>query len=197
MRFAKARVRPVLAAVGRLVDAVAGIEVAANVGFPGAGVDDAAVGRRHRKRADRARDARKLSVGDVRPAQTEVGALPDAALDAAHVEDVLARDAVDGDGAAADVRTDAPPCELAHQLRGRSLRLCGIGQGRCDTNEGRECGKLQTSHLQRAVRRSVAGLLSCFTALTRRALTSRNGHIVVARRRRKLELAATLVALAC
>ena len=38
--IAQAGVRPRLAGIGRLVDAVAGIEVAANVGFAGSGVDD-------------------------------------------------------------------------------------------------------------------------------------------------------------
>ena len=69
-------VRPGLAGVGRLVDAVARGHVAADVGLARADVDDVRVGRRHGDRADR-RD--RLVVEDRLPGEAAVARLPDAA----------------------------------------------------------------------------------------------------------------------
>lgn len=101
--------------VGRLEDAVAGIEVAADIGLAGADVDDVWIRWRDGDRADRRGDARDLAVGDVRPTQAIVGALPNAAFDAAKIEEVrIAWNPCHCDGPAADIGADAAPLELAH-----------------------------------------------------------------------------------
>ncbi len=114
VRLTQPRVRPRFSGVGRLVDPVPGVEVAANVGLAGAGVDDAGIRRCDRQRADRIGDSRNLAVGDVRPFQAVIGAAPDAAFDATEIEEVLvAGNAGYGDGASTDVRADAAPTQLA------------------------------------------------------------------------------------
>ncbi len=120
VRVAKPGIRPRLAGVGRLVDAVAGVEIAANVGFAGAGVDDVGIRRRDGERADRIGDPRDLSVGNVGPAQAVVGAPPDAALDAAHIKEVRLRS---GTPATA---TERPP------MYGPMLRQLQFAHQRCD-----------------------------------------------------------------
>jgi hypothetical protein len=65
--IAQTGVRPRLARIARLVHAVAGIEIASNVGFAGSGIDDVRIGGCDRKRADRIRDAGNLTVGNVAP----------------------------------------------------------------------------------------------------------------------------------
>ncbi len=102
---------------GRLVDAVAGVKVAADVRLTGTCIDDVRVRGRDRERADRIRDAWNLTVGDVRPAQPVIGALPNAALNATEIEEIrLVRHAGNRDRAAADVRPDAAPLQLADEL---------------------------------------------------------------------------------
>ena len=83
--------RPGLAAVGGLVDAVADGEVGADDAGAGADVDDVGIGRRHGDRADR---AGACLVEDRFPIGTVVGRAPDAAVVEADVEHVrLARHA--------------------------------------------------------------------------------------------------------
>ena len=69
-------VLPGLAAVGGLVDAVAGHDVAADVGLAGADVDDVGIGRRDGDGAD---GRGRLIVEDRLPGEAAVGRLPDAA----------------------------------------------------------------------------------------------------------------------
>ena len=88
LAVAQAEVRPRLAGVGGLVDAVAGREVGALQPFAAADVDDVRVRRRDRDRADR---AGRLVVEDRRPGAAVVGRLPHAAVDGADVEHVRLR----------------------------------------------------------------------------------------------------------
>jgi hypothetical protein len=128
VRVAQPRIRPGLAGVGRFVDAVARVEVTADVGLAGTRIDDVRVRVGDRDRADRARDPREFAVGDVRPVLAVVGALPNTTLDPAEIEEIgVAGHARDGDHATTDVGADAAPSELAHQFLSRGL--CG-GRGR-------------------------------------------------------------------
>ena len=85
LAIAQAEVRPGLAAVGGLVDAIADGEVGTMQSFTAADVDDLRVGGRDGDGADRAGG---LLVEDRLPGAAVVGGLPDAAVDRADVEDV-------------------------------------------------------------------------------------------------------------
>ncbi len=87
----QAEMRPRLAGVGRLVDAVAGREVGPDDAAAGADVDDVRIGRRDGDRADR---SGRLAIEERLPVRAVVGRAPDAAVVEADVEDVrLARHA--------------------------------------------------------------------------------------------------------
>ena len=80
LRVAQPEMRPRLAGVGRLVDAVAGREVRPMEPFAAADVDDVGVRWRDRDGADR---PGRLVVEDRLPGAAGVGRLPDAAVDRA------------------------------------------------------------------------------------------------------------------
>jgi hypothetical protein len=106
----EADVRPGLARVGRLVDAVAGHDVAANARFAHADVNDVGIRFGDSDGADRR--ALQLSVGDRRPVGAAVDRFPQTAADRAEVR--FARpsfDAGHGDRSAAAIRADAAPPE--------------------------------------------------------------------------------------
>ena len=97
-----------LAGVGRLVDAVAGHDVAADARLARADEHDVRVALRHRDGADRG--AGDLPVGDRRPRLAAIGRLPESASGRAEVADVrLALDAGSRNRPSAAVRTDAAP----------------------------------------------------------------------------------------
>ena len=125
VRFAQPGVRPRRASVGALEDAVAGVEVLADIAFAGSRIDHARIGGRDGQRADRGGRRRQLSVADVHPVLPVVGAFPNAALNAAHVEQVAAGDGGNRHDAPADVRSDTAPLQLAHELLRRRRRSVG------------------------------------------------------------------------
>ncbi len=129
VRVAEPGVLPRPAGIGRPVDAVTGDERAADVALARPHVDHVRVGRCHGHGADAVARAGQRAIGDVLPLQAVIGALPDAAVDAAHVEQVrVAGHAGDGDDAASDVGTDTAPLQRAHRRRGR--RRIGRQRGR-------------------------------------------------------------------
>ena len=104
----EAEVRPRLAAVGRLVHAVACHDVAANARLTHADDDDVGVALRHRDGAHRGRV--HLAVGDGRPCVAAIGRFPEPAADGAEVRLLRAPlHAADGDGPAAAIGPDGAP----------------------------------------------------------------------------------------
>ncbi|GBD16895.1 hypothetical protein HRbin26_01805 [bacterium HR26] len=103
-------VLPGAAAVGRLVDAVAVGDVAADAGLAGADIDDVGVGLADGDSADRG--ALEVAVGDVLPGHPAVGGLPDPASAGAEVErHRVGRVPGDRDHPAAAVRADQAKAE--------------------------------------------------------------------------------------
>ena len=123
LRVAQAQMRPRLAGVGRLVDAVAGREIRPVQAFAAADVDDVGVGRRDGDRAD---GSGRLVVEDRLPHATGVGRLPDAAVDRRHIERVRVA-AMPGRRArpARAMRTDVPPAQIGEEARARPAPLLG------------------------------------------------------------------------
>ena len=111
--FVEADVRPGLAGVGRLVDAVARHDVAADARLAHADVDDVGVRFGDGDRADRR--ARDLAVGDRRPVRAAVGRLPEAAAGRRRSTPPSAGPCTpdDRDRAAAAIGADAAPLEGA------------------------------------------------------------------------------------
>ena len=110
---AQAQVRPVRAAVGRFVHAVADREIGALAALAAADVDGVRRRRRDRERADR---RARLIVEHRRPGAPGVGRLEDAAVDGGDVE--LVRPAghpADRDRAPAAERPDRAPVQHAAQ----------------------------------------------------------------------------------
>ena len=125
---------PGAAAVGRLPDAVAVGDVAADAGFAGADVDHAWIRGRDRDGAHR---PERLLVGHRLPGGAAVGGLPHAAGDRAEIVGVgLAGNAGDRQHAPAAEGADEPPLHAVvkslAELRLRGLRLCrrGVRRGR-------------------------------------------------------------------
>ena len=118
----EADVGPRLAGVGRLVDAVARLDVAADARLAHADEDDVGIGFGDGDGADRR--ALDLAVGDGRPALAAVGRLPQPAADGAEVRLVLPSfHAGYGDRPAAARRADAAP-------------LVGLQDGRIEEGTG-------------------------------------------------------------
>src|SRR4029078_3181714 len=110
VRIREADVRPRLAGVRRLVDAIPGLDVAADAPLAHADEDDVRIGLRHGDRADRR--AVDLAVGDVGPRLAAVGGLPKAAASLARVHHTrLALHAADRDRPARVIGTDASPAK--------------------------------------------------------------------------------------
>ena len=114
LRLAEADVLPRLARVGRFVDAVAGLDVAANARLARADEDDVRIRFRHGDRADRR--TRDLAVGHRRPRLAAVRGLPQAAASGAEIAFLRP---LQGTGhrqrAAAAVGADAAPLIGGHQ----------------------------------------------------------------------------------
>ena len=125
LRLAEADVRPRLAGVRRLVDAVAGLDVAADARLPHPDEHDVRIGFRDRDRADRT--AVDLPVRHRKPALTAVDRLPQAAAGLPGVG-LLGPplDAADRDRSSCARRTDATPLERLQHERIESRR----GRGR-------------------------------------------------------------------
>ena len=134
-RVPQAEVVPRPAGVARAIDPVADREIGALQPFAAADVDDVRIRRRDRDRADR---LRRLAVEDRRPRQPVVGALPDAAVVDADVEQVrLLRHAGRADGAPAAIRADRSPAHRVVQPRPGLLgarRPRGEGEHECEKN---------------------------------------------------------------
>ena len=127
LRLGQADMRPCLAAVRRLVRAVALNDVAANVCLAGADVDHVRVRRRDRDRANRR--GVDQSVGDRPPGHAAVGCLPQTAAGGAHVVLVGSRDAAGhGNRSTAASRSHAAPAERAERSSIGLLRwgVCGL-----------------------------------------------------------------------
>ncbi len=119
-------VRPRFSRVGGLVDSVAGREIRTLQAFAAAHVNDVRIGRCNRQRANRARG---LVIENRIPGVAKIGALPDAAIDGGHVENVgLVRHAGDGHGAASAKRPDAAPAHLGVELLIELLRVRRSGK---------------------------------------------------------------------
>ena len=128
LAVAEAEMRPRLAGVGRLVDAVADRQIGAGEPFAAADVDDVRVRRRDRDRADRSGG---LVVEDRRPRPPEVGRLPHPAVYRAGIEDVrLRRHAGDGFGPSAAERSDRTPAHFAKRARVGAAVRGGLRQRR-------------------------------------------------------------------
>ena len=129
VRVPEADIGPLLSAVCRFVDAVAGHDIAADARLAHADVDDVRVRVGNRDGADRG--AGDLAVSDRGPVVAGVGRLPQAATNRAEVG--LARPSLDAGNrnrAATAVGTDAAPAIGLKQGRidGRRLRRRGCGQ---------------------------------------------------------------------
>ena len=149
-------VRPRLAAVRRLVDAVAGGDVAADVGLAGTDVDDVRIGGRN---GDRAGRGDRLVVEDRLPGRTAVHGFPDAAARGRGVVDRrIARDARDARHAPARGGANQPVLERLEFLRRGALgRVVG---GRLPVRRGflRHEGRAKhDAERDRAPRRTDAG----------------------------------------
>jgi hypothetical protein len=131
VRLGEPNVRPGLAGVDRLVDAIPLHDVPADAGLAHAGVDDVGVGLRDRQRADGA--GAKLAVGDGIPGGPAVEGLPDTPTHRAEV--VLEgprRAAGDGDRTAAAIGADGTPLHAPELLRvhrvGSAGRVCAASE---------------------------------------------------------------------
>src|SRR5262249_26473730 len=124
---------PRLAAVGRLVHAVAVDDVDADGRLSGPRVDDVGVRLGHRERTDRRRS--EVPIRDVLPVGAAVGGFPHAPGHRAEVEDHgLGGMPADGHDAAAPGRTDAAPTKTLeprwiHRLD-LVLRKCRVRSSR-------------------------------------------------------------------
>ena len=108
---------PGLAAVGRLVDAAAGGDVAADAVGSGSDIDDAGVRVRHRDRSGGS--DRDLAVGDRDPARAAVGRAEHAAAGDTHIKGArLRRHAGDRRHASA---AGGPDQAVAHPLEERGI----------------------------------------------------------------------------
>ena len=139
LRVGQPHVRPGLPGVGRLVDAVALHDVAAQADLAHADVDRVGARLGHGHRADRR--ARELAVGDRAPVGPAVGRLPQAAADRAEVVLVGPPDhAGRGDRAAAALGADAAPGERLEQGGGVGVGLrARRGGGPPRERRHREC----------------------------------------------------------
>ena len=138
---AKADVRPRLAGIGGLVNAVALNDVAAEARLPHADVDDVRVRGRDCQRAHRG--GAEVVVADGRPGQAVVGGLPHAAADCAKVVLVRSRRAAcHGNRTAATVRADASPPHARIQARVHTRRQRGL----CLSRSGSRCWRLRADH---------------------------------------------------
>ncbi len=148
LAVAQPEVLPGLAAVRRLVDAVAHRQVGALQPFAAAGVDHPRVRRRHRERADR---LRRLRVEQRPPGPARVVGLPDAAVVDAHVEHVgLSRHPHRRHRPSPPERPDQPPAQLREQgwidpatALVATAPVGGGGRQRigCDRGPGRQAGR--------------------------------------------------------
>ena len=130
LRVVKAKVRPRLARVSRLVHAVARRQVGANDSGARADVDDVRVGRRHGNRANRAAAGR---VEDRLPVRAVVGRAPHAAVVEADVRHVrLTRHAGHGARTARTCGSDLAPVHGGREFRRLRARH---GRDRCGGNE--------------------------------------------------------------
>ena len=141
LRLLQADVRPRLAGVGGLVDAVALDDVAAQLGLAHPGVDDVGIRRRDRDGADRR--GLDLLVGDRPPRQAAVGRLPDAAAGRAEV--VLERPAARCPRRSASGRRGS----------GRSSAIAGRRRATCPPAPAAPLGRqLRSSTARAATRKS-------------------------------------------
>ena len=126
----EAHVRPRLAGVGALVDAVAGHDVTADRRLAHADVHDVGIALAHRDGANRR--ARDLPIGHRRPVLAAIGGLPESATGRAEVRLVpTAHDTAGRDRPATAIGADVPPPERLEQ-RGieRHGRQLGGANGR-------------------------------------------------------------------
>ena len=141
-------VLPGPAAVGRLVDAVAVRDVAADGLLSGADVDHVRIGLRDGDRADRAR--LEVLVGDDLPVGAAVGRLPDAAAGRAEVERVrIAPNAGDRRHAPAAEGPDQPELEALEAV-GKALLGSGRGAGGGGAGRRRDRGQRSDDQDERA-----------------------------------------------
>ena len=156
LRVSQADLRPRLAGIGRLVDAVARRDVAADLGLARADVDD--VGVRGGDGDGTDRRTGDLIVGDRLPGHAAVGGLPETAAGGAEV--VLERApgaARDGDRSAAALRPDAAPPQ-------RAERPGALVDGRAAPAALRENGRLEhegAGHSDRENGQKVRGCAAC------------------------------------
>src|SRR6185437_5428044 len=105
---------PVVAGVFGAENAITGDDIAADVALARADLDHFRVGGRYRDGPDAVAGAAELVIRDVGPTYAVIHALPDAAVDRAHVEEIRLRgDPCDRDDAAADVGTTLRHWSLA------------------------------------------------------------------------------------
>ena len=126
-RLREAEMRPRLARVGGLVDAIAMRDIATNRDFAHTDIDDVRVALRHRDGTDRG--ALEVAVGDVLPEDAAIFGLPDTATRRAHIEDLIAHGiARHRDDAATPEGADQPPFERMQLVVSdcRSLRVCHL-----------------------------------------------------------------------
>ena len=110
----EAHVRPRLARISALVDAIARHDVAANRRLAHTDVHDIGIALAHRHRAHRG--AGDLAVGHRPPVLAAIGGLPQPAAGGAEIRLVLAPyDPAGGNRPAATIRADIPPPERLEQ----------------------------------------------------------------------------------
>src|ERR1017187_1504823 len=119
---------PRLARIRRAIDAVSYGKVRPMQALSAGDVDDSAVRRRNRDRADR---LRILILKDGNPGATGVGGLPYTAIYLANIKDVrFIRHSSCSPSAAATKRTDHPPAHVGHETRSLSSDVSSRKQAR-------------------------------------------------------------------
>jgi len=136
-RVAETEVRPGLAAIGGLVDAIARGKIGTDVGLACAHVDHLGIRPSHGEGTDR---RNLLAVEDRLPDNTGIAGLPDPAIDRAKIEGGrVAANTGDGYYSPSAKRPDEPPPEPRVELGGNGLG--GKGDGGCEQADDRSAGK--------------------------------------------------------
>src|SRR5467141_3079378 len=130
------QMRPGFSGIGGFVYAIAGREIGALQSFATAHVNNVRIGRSNSQCAN---GAAGLVVENRIPGVSEIGGLPDAAVDGGHVENVeLVRDPGNGHGAAAAERADAAPAHFGIELLIELLRVRRSATNSCDDDSSDE-----------------------------------------------------------
>src|SRR6185312_2983293 len=144
LSIAQTEMRPGLAGVGGLIDAVSDGEIGAREAFAAADIDDVGIAERDSDRTD---GARRLRIPETVPRIAGVGRLPNTPIDRAHVEGRgLARHTCEGACASGAHGSDLAPTHVGEQCGVDALRTTdgGTADEKQKGSEGLEstCGHI-------------------------------------------------------